>query len=154
MAFTAQQILDAFVERSADGASGSDDDELGEADVPGRSPAPRAVTFGLRCTKPFGYVRVWGPGGSAARWADCHIIVERYNGAVAVSREIAAQLPLVEPRPESVRITEHEIGYSCGKNYGRFVQALRPSVARNHYATARALVDDLINAVEKAGFTW
>ncbi len=154
MAFTAQQILNAFIERSAEGASAGDDHELGEADLPDGTPAPRAVTFGLRCTNPFGYVRVWGPSGSTARWADCHIIVERYNGAVAVSREIAALLPLVEPRPDGSRITEHELGYSCGKNYGRFDRALRPSAAQHHYPTARALVEALINAVEKAGFTW
>lgn len=145
MAFSAQDILNAFIESTAAQGDLEDHEEKSE---------PSAVAFGLRAPAPFGYVRVWGPRGNTASWRDCHIVVERYNGAVGVSREVRGHVSLAEPRPNGMAITGDEIGYSCGPGLGRFDHAIRPSVIAREFASAKDLVEYLTGAIKKAGLRW
>lgn len=126
--FTADEILRAFVKRSAKDKS--------------------YVTLAER-SLPKGYVRVYGPNAKPRKKRTCHLIVERANGAVAVTKELRAYLP-VRPRPIPAKsIKVDPAGFSSGPKYGRFRW-----IVTEECASADALVDRLIGAFAAASLPW
>ena len=115
---------------------------------PLRPHQPGAVTAG--------YVRVWGPSSDPNRPNDCYLIIEQYNGAVAVRQEIAQHLAGVVARPHGVNIRTDPVGFSCGRDYGKFGNAIPPSAMGPGctYSTSANLVQAIIGAFSAERIPW
>jgi hypothetical protein len=127
-AFTVDDILRAFIARSARDKS--------------------HVTLAER-SLPNGYVRIYGPSAKPRKKRTCHLIVERMNGAVAVTKELRSHLS-VHPRPMPAKsIAADPAGFSSGPKYGRFRW-----IVTEECASADDLVDRLIGAFAAANLRW
>jgi len=160
MGFNWGEVVDAFIEFKGEGTVACDDEnDLENEEAPSAVQAHKhRVTFGLRCEKgrPGGYIRVWGPSADPKRDLDCHVVIERYNGTVAVSSTIAGHLAAV-PRPNPIEsILDNPVGASCGPYSQRFATAIPPEEMgpTGTYKTPIELVAKIAAAVAQATGAW
>jgi len=127
--FSASDVLEAFIHRSAKDAS--------------------HVTLAERST-PQGYVRVYGPSADPANTSTSHVIVGVLNGAVSVTEELMPHLP-VRDRPNPPQpIAKDPAGFSSGPNYGRY----RWTLVTEDIGSPEELVRRVLDAFRKAQIDW
>lgn len=154
MSFTAQEIVEAFLEQAAD-LSDLEDDGSNES-----RHRDRHVTFGRRgpVGAQAGYLRVWGPNArpAAPDPRGCYVIIERYNGVVSVRKQLAAFLTGSALRVPTQSILKHPLGYSCGPNFGLSTHGIPPAELGpgGTYPTPAKLVEAVVAAFESAGVAW
>lgn len=132
--FSVDNILWAFIERADD--------------------AQRPIRVSM-AGKPWGYVRIKGPGGRH------QVVIERYNASVAVE-EVHCGLPGVKKRPaeagspatSSMKITEHPLGHSSGRQMGPLLWGISAEELIENYTSPAAFVEAIVSTCEKAGSPW
>ena len=135
MAFTADEIIAAFIARTATQANGT-----------------RHVTFGTRGRGGSAYVLIWGPSADPNDVKASKVAVQRFNGAVAFRHAGIANVVGAKPRPKTP-ISKDARGPSFHHS-GTFKWALTPQEIQQRYAKADDLVNVIVGAFATGGVPW
>jgi hypothetical protein len=156
MAFTCNEIIEAFLRHEGGAPGDLDLDETAEHAASGAG----GVSLALRCADGpgGGYVRVWGPSATPAFRSSfgSYVVVERKNGVVGLHDKLAPFVPNLATRRSDVNINVDPLGYGCGPKYGHYTKAI-PSTAMGPgqtYPTPASLVQSIVAAFGRGGVAW
>jgi hypothetical protein len=101
------------------------------------------------------YVRIYGPSVETKSGAPC-LVIERYNGTVAVNVESVAGALRFATRPKDKTIRQDPLGASSGAvgNFGSADWALCSKDAEQRYLTLSDYARTLVGAMKDAPGAW